>query len=248
MDDVETRYVKSDAGWIAYQVVGSGPVDVLAVRPSMFPIDLMWDEPALVRFLDGLSSFSCHVWFDARGTGASDPIDQAEGRLVEAIVDDMVAVIDALGCEQVVVLGSYGPAALLFAATHPERTKALVLVNPYARLRRADGYPEGFSDDYVDGILSLSRERWATGWGLQRLAPSMRDDVRFARWAARAERLNMKPVDAAWRLRNIYDADVRDVLGAIRVPTLVVYRAGAGLAQRTHGMSPITSRDRSASS
>lgn len=156
MDEVETRYVKSDAGWIAYQVVGSGPLDVLVVKPSMFPIDLMWDEPALVRFLDGLSSFCCHVWFDARGTGASDPIDQAEGRLVEAIVDDMVAVVDALGCEQVVVLGPYGPAALLFAATHPERTKALVLVNPYARLSRADGYPEGFPDDFVDRILSLS--------------------------------------------------------------------------------------------
>ena len=98
-------------------------------------------------------------------------------------------------------------------------------------LSRADGYPEGFPDDFVDGILSLSRERWATGWGLQRLAPSMRDDVRFARWAARAERLNLKPVDAAWRLRNIYDVDVRDVLGAIRVPTLVVYRAGARAAQ-----------------
>ena len=231
MDDVETRYVKCDTGWIAYQVVGSGPLDVLVVKPSMFPIDLMWDEPALVRFLDGLSSFSRHVWFDPRGTGASDPIDQAEGRLVESLVDDMVAVLDALGCEQVVVLGCYGPAALLFAATHPERTKALVLVNPYARARRADGYPEGFPEDFVDEILSLSRERWATGWGLQRVAPSLRDDARFARWAARAERLNMKPVDAAWRVQNIYDADVRDVLGAIRVPTLVVYRAGARAAQ-----------------
>ncbi len=163
MDEVETRYVKSDTGWIAYQVVGSGPVDVLVVRPSMFPIDLMWDEPALVRFLDGLSSFSCHVWFDARGTGASDPIDEAEGRLVESIVDDMVAVLDELGCEKVVVLGPYGPAALLFAATHPERTKALVLVNPYARLSRADDYPEGFPDDFVDEVLSLSR---AVGHGM----------------------------------------------------------------------------------
>ena len=105
MDEVETRFVRSDAGWIAYQVVGSGPVDVLVVRPSMFPVDLMWDEPALVRFLDGLSSFSRHVWFDARGTGASDPIDQAEGRLAESVVDDMIAVVDALDCEQVVVLG-----------------------------------------------------------------------------------------------------------------------------------------------
>ena len=108
MDAVETRYVRSETGWIAYQVVGSGPVDVVVVRPALFPIDLMWDEPALAGFLDGLSSFSRHVWFDPRGTGASDPIDQAEGRLVESWVDDVVAVIDAVGCERVVVLGLCG--------------------------------------------------------------------------------------------------------------------------------------------
>ena len=150
MDAVETHYVRSETGWIAYQVVGSGPVDVVVCRPALFSVDLMWDEPTLARFLDGLSSFSRHVWFDPRGTGASDPIDQAEGRLVESWVDDVVAVIDAVGCERVVVLGFWAPAAALFAATHPERTEALVLVNPSARLSRADGYPEGLPDDVLD--------------------------------------------------------------------------------------------------
>src|SRR5438128_257189 len=97
VDEVETRYVTSDAGWIAYQVVGSGPVDVLVFRPFSCPIDLMWDEPAFVRFLNVLSSFSRHVWFDPRGSGASGRVGQAEARLVEAGVDDMIAVVDELG-------------------------------------------------------------------------------------------------------------------------------------------------------
>ncbi|MET1001967.1 MAG: adenylate/guanylate cyclase domain-containing protein [Acidimicrobiia bacterium] len=225
MDAVETQYVRSETGWIAYQVVGSGPVDVVVCRPALFSVDLMWDEPTLARFLDGLSSFSRHVWFDPRGTGASDPIDQAEGRLVESWVDDVVAVIDAVGCERVVVLGLWAPAAALFAATHPERTQALVLVNPSARLSRTDGYPEGLPDDVLDERVKNVRERFGTGWSLRRLASSLQDDVRFSRWAARAERLNSRRVDVGWRLRNVYDADVRHVLSAIRVPTLVVHRS-----------------------
>jgi class 3 adenylate cyclase/pimeloyl-ACP methyl ester carboxylesterase len=225
VDAVETRYVRSETGWIAYQVVGSGSVDVVVVRPALFPIDLMWDEPALARFLDGLSSFSRHVWFDPRGTGASDPIDQAEGRLVESWVDDVVAVIDAVGCERVVVLGLWTPAAALFAATHPERTEALVLVNPSARLSAADGYPEGLPDDVLDERVIEVRERFGTGWSLRRLTSSLRDDVRFSRWASRAERLNSRRFDVGWRLRSVYDADVRHVLSVIRVPTLVLHRS-----------------------
>ena len=104
MEEAETRYVRSETGWIAYQVIGEGRVDALVSKPVLFPIDLMWDEPMLTQFLNGLSSFSRHVWFDPRGTGASDAIDQAEGRLVESGVDDMVAVADALGLERVVLL------------------------------------------------------------------------------------------------------------------------------------------------
>ncbi len=108
----------------------------------------MWDEPRFARFLNGLSSFSRHVWFDPRGTGSSDPIDQVEGRLTESFVDDMIAVIDDLGCDRVVVLDTLGPPALQFAATHPERTAALVLINPSARLRHADDYPGGVSSSF----------------------------------------------------------------------------------------------------
>jgi class 3 adenylate cyclase len=226
VNEVETRYVKSETGWIAYQVVGAAPVDVLVAKLVFYPVDLMWDEPALVQFLDALTSFSRHIWFDLRGTGASSAISQAESRLVESHCDDMIAVVDQLGCEQVVVLGLASAPALLFAATHPDRTKALVLVNPSARFTRAEGYPEGMPDAVIDETSTAVREAWGTGSSLRRMAPSMRDDPGFARWAARAERLNTTPDASPWRRWSIYQVDVRHVLGAIRVPTLVIYRTG----------------------
>ena len=123
----------SNGDQVAFQVVGEGPVDVLVGRPPMFPVDLMWDEPRLAHFLNQLSSFSRHIWFDARGTGASERIGHTEARLAETVVEDMVTVVNEVGCERVVLLQLGGVAlTLLFAATHPERTSALVGVNTTA--------------------------------------------------------------------------------------------------------------------
>ncbi len=222
----ETVYAKASGGSVGYQAVGSGPPDLLATKPAFLPVDLMWDEPRLARFLNGLSSFSRHIWFDPRGMGSSDPIAPVEGRLIESIVDDMIAVLDELGCERVVVVGAIGPPALQFAATHPERTSALVLINPTARYRRADDYPAGYADEQIDRMLAARRDGWGTGEERSGWAPSLAGDVRFARWAARCERLANPPKDAAWRLRASFEVDVRHLLPAIRVPTLVVLRAG----------------------
>jgi class 3 adenylate cyclase/pimeloyl-ACP methyl ester carboxylesterase len=222
----ETGYAKIGGGLVCYQVVGTGPPDVLVEKSPFLPVDLMWDEPRLVRFLNGLSSFSRHIWFDFRGTGSSDAIEPVEGRLVESVVDDMVAVGDEVGCEQVVVLSALAAdVALQFAATHPERTSALVLINPTARFRRADDYPEGFPDEDLDRVLATVRDRWGTGEALGSTSPSLAGDARFAQWLARCERLSMTPQDALWRVRAAFALDMRHVLGAIRVPTLVV-RAG----------------------
>jgi class 3 adenylate cyclase len=199
---------------------------VLATKPAHLPIDLMWDEPRFVRFLNGLSSFSRHVWFDSRGTGSSDPIDPVEGRLTESFVDDMIAVIDDLGCERVVVVDALGPPALQFAATHPERTAALVLINPSACLRCVDDYAEGYAHEDLEAVLAARLDRWGTGELLGSFNPSTAGDARFERWLARCERVSMSPQDASWRLRASFDADVRHLLPAIRVPTLVVVRAG----------------------
>jgi class 3 adenylate cyclase len=220
----ETVYAKTRGGRIGYQTVGTGPPDVLASMP-LIPVDLMWDEPNLVRFLNGLSSFSRHIWFDPRGVGSSDAIAPIEGRLVESDVDDMMAVLDELGCERVVVLGGIAPPALQFAATHPERTSALLLINPYARFRRSDDYPQGLSDDEIAALEVTFRDQWGTGAALSAFAPSVAGDARFARWLARCERLSQPPQDAYARVRAAVEVDVRHLLGSIRVPTMVVVRA-----------------------
>jgi class 3 adenylate cyclase/pimeloyl-ACP methyl ester carboxylesterase len=232
-DAPETRYAKTVAGgYVAFQVVGNGPIDVLVTHPTVFPIDLMWDEPRLTYFLNRLSSFSRHIWFDPRGTGASDGILHEEGRLVETNLDDILAVLDEIGCEHVALLGLGVPTGLLFAATHPERTTAVVLVNATARLRRADDYPHGLPEDVVDRLVA-SDDGPFSGVQASLLAPSLVDDVRFQRWLARAGRLICPPEDRHWRVRNIYDIDLRDALPAIGAPTLVVSRRDRRIAAQT---------------
>ena len=218
----ETRYARNASGdHVAYQVVGDGPIDVLVSRPTLFPVDLMWDEPHVVHFLNRLTSFCRHLWFDPRGTGASDRIAHGDDRLLEGLVDDMVTVLDAAGVRRAVLLGLSIPAGLLFAATHPERTQALVLVNAFARFRKAEDYPEGFPEELIATLLP----RYP---GVpEAAAPSLVDDLRFRRWFERAARLNVAPNEAAWRRIGTIETDLRGVLSAIRAPTLVVCRAGS---------------------
>jgi pimeloyl-ACP methyl ester carboxylesterase len=158
----ETRYAPAaDGGQIAYQVAGSGPTLVLGFNPVAV-IDVMWEEPRFVRFLDRLSSFTRHAWFDLRGTGSSSPLPGGEARIMEITVDDMVAVLDALGEERAVMLGMVGQPALLFAATHPPRTTALVLFDPSARFRSDIGYA-GRGRDQVEQWLAMIEREWGTG-------------------------------------------------------------------------------------
>ena len=121
-----TRYADTAVGRIAYQLVGDGDPDLLVLHPLVLPVDLMWDEPTLVRFLERLASFTCSIWFDPRGRGASDPLPHEEDRFIESVVDDMVALLDFLGCERVAVLGLGAGPSTIFAASHPERTRALI--------------------------------------------------------------------------------------------------------------------------
>jgi class 3 adenylate cyclase len=215
----ETRYAQAlDGGQVAYQVAGSGPVPILGftVMPG---IEMMWEEPRFVRFLDRLSSFGSHAWFDPRGFGSSSSLLGGEVHVVERITDDMVTVLDALGQERTALLGLTSLAALLFAATHPSRTTALVLVNPTARYRCDDGYP-GFDHDEVERGLAMLEREWGSGafgrlWGYG-------GDERLQRWYRRCERL-MCPPDEAVRLhRSVFDVDLRETLATISVPTLVV--------------------------
>jgi class 3 adenylate cyclase len=207
-------------GRVAYQAVGDGPVDVLVNRPPLFPVDMMWEEPRVVRFLDRLSSFCRHIWFDPRGTGGSDWIEHTEGRLIESFMDDMVAVADDLGSERVAILGLNVP-SVLFAATHPDRATALVLADASARFRHADGYPAGYADREVDERIEAVRNGGPMA-SLEAIAPGLTNDAAFRRWFDRAGRLSVCPGDRAWRSESAMDADLRDVVAALRVPTLVI--------------------------
>jgi class 3 adenylate cyclase len=230
-DDIETRYATVDGGdQVAYQAIGDGPIDVLVNSMSGVPVDMMWEEPRVVRFLDRLSSFCRHVWFDTRGTGASDSIAHADGRMVESTVDDMVAVVDHLGCDRVAIFGLGVPVGVLFAAAHPDRTRALVLADCSVRYRRADDYPAGWTDPEIDERIEEVRKG---GYPANRVAgPSLSDDVAFQRWFDRAHRLNFRPGDRLWRLQSALDVDLRAALGAVRAPTLVItHRDRSGAAQ-----------------
>jgi pimeloyl-ACP methyl ester carboxylesterase len=232
-DVVETRYATVDGGGqVAYQAIGNGPIDVLVNRPPMFPVDMMWEEPRVVRFLDRLSSFCWHVWLDPRGTGASDWIAHEQGRLVESFVDDMVAVIDHLGCDRVAILG-LGVPGVLFAATHPDRTRALVLADSSVRYRRAEGYPAGWSDNMIDERIQAVRNGGLIG-SPQVMAPSRSEDVASQRWFNRAGRLSCSPGDRVWRAESALNADLRAALSAIRVPTLVITHRDRPGARQSH--------------
>lgn len=213
----ETQFaLTNDGSHVAYQVIGDGRIDVLVTRSIHFPIDMMWEEPRLVRFLDRLSTFCRHIWFDPRGTGASDRIAPEEGRLSESIADDMMAVMNAVGSEQAALIGLAAPQPLLFAAAYPGRTTALVLVDTPVVLRKCDDNPNGFTEDDVG---YLSTEPW---FSVERLAPSLANDKRFRSWFGRSSRLEGTPADQVWRAQAALMTDLRPTLSAIQVPTLVV--------------------------
>jgi pimeloyl-ACP methyl ester carboxylesterase len=202
--------------------MGDGPLDVVVAATHFLAIDLLWDEPRVVQFLQRLSSFARHIWFDYRGTGGSDGIAADEERLLESWVEDMVTVADAAGCERVAVLQLGGPGiGPLFAATYPERTAAMVLVNTSARMRWAEDYPGGLPDQEIDRLFALDAEALIT---LEGVAPSLIDDAGFRRWYERAVRLGAPPEVRRRRFVAAFGTDARAVLGSVQTPTLVVSR------------------------
>jgi pimeloyl-ACP methyl ester carboxylesterase len=225
-----TQYVKGPEGHVAYQVFGSGPRDIVFVPDHPNNIEIMWEEPALSRFLERLATMGRVICFDKRGTGISDPVPLGAIPTIERWMDDITTVIDEVGSKRIVVFGhgDGGPIVMLFAATYPERTEALVLGDTFARMRRAADYPDGLSEVDAERKGAQLYEFWGredrplpkdpAHWG-SRYAPP------FLAWRARLERLSLSP----GALRTMYpvcdlDADVRSVLGSIRVPTLVFHR------------------------
>jgi class 3 adenylate cyclase len=220
----ETRYAKSGDIHIAYQTAGAGPLDLILVPGLFSNIEHQWEEPGFSRFLERLASFARLIVFDARGTGLSDRAPELPP--MEEQMDDVLAVLDAVGSRSAAFFGlsQAGPMAILFAASHPERTTALVLYGTYAKISPGEDYPWGRTVEWLHDYERLIDEQWGSGVFLSQVAPSRVGDPAFGRWWSRYERLSYGPGNALAYFRMNSQIDVRSILPNIRVPTLVLQR------------------------
>ena len=237
MSDVpETHYARTPDGvHIAYQVVGDGPRDVVFIPDWISNIELYWEEPHFAHFLRRIAGFSRLILFDMRGTGGSDSVPQT-ALPTEEWMADVEAVLDAAGSQRssVIGMGHAGQMAMLYAATRPARVASLVLYNSYARLAGAPDYPEGMDDAFQQLFLGDLERLWGTGRLAKLLGPSVANEPGLVEWWGRLERLTMSPGAALERARLIFALDVRDILSAISVPTLLIYRTGNTLFPPSH--------------
>ncbi len=235
----ETRYLETELGYLAYQVFGSGPRTILFVTGALTNLDALWDEPSAVRFFDRLRSMGRVIVFDMRGSGVSDPIPgRSRWLTIEENVDDLRSVLDAVEIEEAVVYGDTegGLFAMMLAAVDPRRVSALVLVNAYPRLLRADDYPIGVPQDTADALSDLYfRQHGTTGDMLELTAPSVSDDKRFRSWWTRYQRLSVPLGLVKSTFAWFGEADVRAALPLIQAPTLVVARRHARFHRLVYG-------------
>jgi class 3 adenylate cyclase len=227
LDTPDIRYARSGDVAVAYQVVGDGPVDLLLV-PFLINLVWAWEQPIFVDFCNRLASFSRLILLDKRGTGLSDrPRDRPT---FETRMDDIRAVMDDAGSERAALLGAGSPGGQLcavFAATYPERVVAQVLHNTWPRVVSAPDFPAGRPVEEWHRRVREARAHWGSReyqrGELERYFPSYAHDPVFEQWHVNHERLAASPGAAAWFLRVLMETDIREVLPAITVPTLMLY-------------------------
>ena len=222
----KTRYAKSGDVHIAYQVVGDGRLDLVYAPAWIGNMELFWEEPSCARFLKRLASFSRLILFDKRGTGSSDR--SVEIPIIEQQIDDLTSVMDSVGSERAALLGASegGSLCTLFAATHPERTSALILCGAVATTRWSPETPWALTRETFETWIQTVGREWGGPLAIELFAPSVAHDQRFRDWWARLLRLAASPATAIALLRMLDDIDVRPVLPTIRVPTLVLHCTG----------------------
>ena len=221
------QYARSGDVNIAYQICGSGPVDLVFVMGWVSHLEYFWKEPSFARFLSRLASFSRLILFDKRGTGLSDPVTQLP--TLEQRMDDVRAVLDAVGSRRAVLLGvsEGGPMCSLFAATHPGQTEALIMIGTYAQAAPGARLSMGADARAARGLLQGNcRRTGADPVGLAERAPSVAHDPAFREWWASFLRMGASPAAAIALTRMNAEIDVRHILPTIRVPTLVLHRTG----------------------
>ena len=226
MDIPDVRYARSGDVAIAYQSVGSAPVDLVFVRGFAGDLLSVWEQPLLARFIEELTGFARVIMLDKRGTGLSDRVREVP--TLETRMDDLRAVMDDAGSERAILWTAQEGARLaaLFAATYPERVVGLVLFDPTAKGRRSDDYPWALTDDQWRRRLAELRD----GWGrtefldacLAEWSPRQRDDPAFRAWFTAHMRRSLSPGSALAFFRMMMDSDISDVLPTVRVPTVVL--------------------------
>ena len=237
LSEPETRYVKSGDAHIAYQVVGDGPVDLIVVRGYISHVEVAWESPALASFYRRLASFCRLILFDKRGTGLSDRVPEDRLPTLEQRMDDVRAVMEAVGSERAALFGASegGPMCLLFAATYPERTLGLLLWGCFARYDwRRSFIGRYWGGATVDDALDRLEREWGDGGDLAAMAPSLAGDDAARRAWGRAQRLSATPTAARALLRMMLDVDVRPLLPAIRVPVVILHRVGEVAVDVSH--------------
>ena len=237
MDIPQTRYAGDEGLKIAYQVFGDGPLDIMHVSNWVWAVDLIWDFSYGRRWLEELADIGRVVQFDMPGTGSSDPFPQGNPVTLEGWMDTSGFVLDAAGIERAALIAQDfgGMMAMLYAAAHPERVSALVLVACTARLNEAPDYPIGYPEASKEPGLEWWLRTWGTGRQLHLTAPSIALDDELIRAQAKYERLVVPPRTARQVFSMVADLDVRSVLPTIRVPTLVIHRRGDRWIPASHG-------------
>jgi pimeloyl-ACP methyl ester carboxylesterase len=233
--EAETRYADSDGVSIAYQVHGEGPLELVFVPGFVSHVELFWDDPSVARFLRRLTSFARVVIWDKRGQGLSDRTGRPP--TLEDSMEDLEAVMAAAGCERPAIFGisEGGPMSVLFAATHPDRVSSLVLYGTYARMLKAPDFPHGISEKGLERWGEVVKRDWGGPVGVDLWAPSACGDRDFERWWSRVLRYGTSPAGAVALMDLYRELDVRAVLPAIDVPTLVLQRRDDRIARVGQG-------------
>jgi class 3 adenylate cyclase len=232
----DTKYARSGDVHIAYQVFGEGDVDLVLVSGFTSHIELLWEYEPSARFLEGLASFARVITFDRRGSGLSDPV--ADAPTLEQRMDDVRAVMDAVGSERAALVGlSEGvPMSILFAATYPRRVQALVCNGGMARSTYAEDYPWGIpADTLIESGLELILPHWGDGSLIEVAAPSQAEDAAARAFYGRLERSTASPGMMVALFQMFLDLDVREVVPSVHVPVLVLHRVRDRLVNVRHG-------------
>jgi class 3 adenylate cyclase len=223
-----TRYATTPDGVsVTYQVAGAGSLDLVVITGFAYPIDLLWENWDFLRFAHRLEQFSRTIWPERRGVGASGGNFQ-DHFVEETAHADLTAIMLAAECKEVVLLGTgmRGSLAISYAATYPERVKALVLIDAFAHYVQEDDYPWGVPTDVMKKMAEETRVSWGQGGLMPTVAPSHSDDEPMRSWLARCQRLGLGPAEASAAYRRSAQVDVRAHLPKLTVPTLALYHDG----------------------